>query len=146
MTANRTWANMSKKEQVDRMMNMRLHIPMKIKSSSLEYRIKKILDNNKIDYIHQFFLSHYSYDFCFKNYHILEVQGDYWHASPRIYNRGDLINYGKSILLAEEIWTRDWLKAQEAEKYGNKVHYIWESDMNSMTDDEIFSFIIRINK
>lgn len=144
-TAIQTWESKTEEEKKEQMVNMRKSIPVDIKCSKLEYRIKQILDDNNIPYIHQYFLSYYSYDFCFLNYVLLEVNGDYWHGNPSMYQSGDIIKQGSEDIMVDQLWDRDLVKKLEAEKYGNKVYYLWESDINSMTDQEILDFIGDIN-
>lgn len=67
----------------------------------------------------------YSYDFCYNN-KILEVNGDYWHCNPKIYNE-NFFNKTKR-LTAKEIWIDDAEKIKCANKYGYKTIIIWESD------------------
>lgn len=76
----------------------------------------------------------YAYDFCFKH-KILEINGDYWHCNPKIYNE-TYINKNKG-LSAKEIWEADYEKIQCAESYGYKTLVIWESDYKENKNREI---------
>jgi len=55
---------------------------------------------------------------------IIEFNGDYWHANPKIYSATDKIR-GK---LASEIWHRDAEKLYIASNAGFRVLVVWESD------------------
>jgi hypothetical protein len=55
---------------------------------------------------------------------IIEFNGDYWHANPKIYSSVDKIR-GK---LASEIWKRDAKKLATAEEAGFRILVVWESD------------------
>lgn len=44
--------------------------------------------------------------------------------------------------LVKEIWNKDARKKILAEKHGYHLSYIWEYDMNGMTDNEILSYIL----
>jgi hypothetical protein len=55
---------------------------------------------------------------------IIEFNGDYWHANPKIYSATDRIR-GK---LASEIWQRDAEKLRVASNAGFRVLVVWESD------------------
>ena len=58
-----------------------------------------------------------------------EIQGDYWHANPEIYKSSDIIYHNTT---AEEIWKRDLEKKSFLkEKFGIKVIYLWERDINN---------------
>ena len=55
---------------------------------------------------------------------IIEFNGDYWHANPKIYNKNDLIR-GTSAL---DIWKKDSIKLNEATRLGYRTLTVWESD------------------
>ena len=76
----------------------------------------------------------YAYDFQYRN-KIVEINGDYWHANPKIYNE-DFYNKSKQMT-AEEIWLYDKLKYKHAESKGYSVYVIWESDWNKDPQNEL---------
>ena len=76
----------------------------------------------------------YAYDFCL-NKKIIEFNGDYWHANPKIYNE-DFINKVKNMS-ALEIWEYDNNKKICAENHGYEILYIWELDYNQSREDTI---------
>ena len=84
------------------------------------------------------FLARYNFDFIFKNKKILEIQGDFWHANPNIYHLDDelLKNW-----YAEDVWKKDKRKKEKIESLGYTVLYLWESEINKMTDDDIKRWI-----
>lgn len=99
--------------------------------SKLELYIKQSLDELNIVYEQQKYVNGRSYDFYIVNTNILiEVNGDYWHANPKFYNYDDEINYSGGKCLVKEIWDRDRLKKENAEKYGYVIIYLWEWDIN----------------
>ena len=109
-------------------------------TSKLEDKICDVLSENNIEYNHQFFLNKKSYDFRIKGTNILlEVQGDYWHANPNFYKHDDIISNKK----ASEIWKIDMLKKSLANKSGYNVIYIWEEDIKSLSNEELFNLIIK---
>lgn len=69
--------------------------------------------------------SFYLYDINIGN-KIIEYNGDYWHANPKIYNEFWINKNNK--LTALQIWERDRRKLEFAESKGYKVLTIWESD------------------
>jgi hypothetical protein len=108
-----------------------------IKSPSKpELRVKSILKNDGIPFKHHFFLEGYSYDFKIKNL-LLEIQGDYWHLNPKRYQKNYQL-FGKK---AEDIWKKDTLKKELAEKEGYNISQIWESELNSMNNNQVLDFI-----
>lgn len=109
--------------------------------SSLELRIQSILDSLLIEYTRNRFLGNYNFDFIFKNKIILEIQGDYWHGNPNKYKENDILFGGKT---AKMIWNKDLKKKEFVEKRGFKIFYLWETDINKMTDEEIINFLKEI--
>lgn len=107
--------------------------------SSLNIKFKNMLDSLGIKYIQEFELEYDNknnepkflyYDFLIDNW-IFELNGDYWHASPKIYKESDLIKYpGNLLLTASQVWEKDKFKKDLAELNGYNVIYIWESDIN----------------
>ena len=78
--------------------------------------------------------NHYAYDFCLGK-KIIEINGDYWHANPKIYDK-KFINSVKNMT-AIEIWEYDNNKKICAENHGYEILYIWESDYNQSREDTI---------
>ena len=113
--------------------------------SKLELKIKKVLDEFCIQYKCNINIKKYSFDIVFLNKNILEINGDYWHANPIIYKSDDLIKYpGNNLKRANDIWERDKIKKEYVEHLGYKVYYIWEQQLKTMTDIEIFDYIKKI--
>lgn len=60
---------------------------------------------------------------------IIEYNGDYFHANPKIYRPEDLISFPGSIKkTAKQIWLEDEEKYNLARKRNYIVVYVWESD------------------
>ena len=116
-------------------------------NSSLEIRVRKLLTDNNIAYIPQYWICQKSYDFYIKNTNIvIEVNGDYWHANPIKYMYNDIIPYRGGSCTANHIWNRDLSKKMLAESYGYNVVYVWEYDMKLMTDSELSKYLLNICK
>lgn len=105
--------------------------------SKTEMRVLNELTSHGLVDEHQFVLRneqgrrHYIYDIRVGN-HLIEVNGDYWHANPRRYNAGDKIKFrGRGYVCVEDIWTRDIAKTNYAEDAGYTVHAVWESDIKN---------------
>jgi len=115
--------------------------------STIEQRVKNILDSNLISYQHNFCIkisnkSRRYYDFWLLDSNILiEVNGDYWHANPSFYKENDLIHYMYESKTAGYIWEKDRFKRNTAEQKGFTVIYIWESEMKRQTDDVVLQII-----
>lgn len=116
--------------------------------SKLETRVEYVLNKLSISYIHTYMIKltnkkRYFYDFYIKDLNqIIEINGDYWHANPIIYNENDLLHYKFKTISAKEIWDKDKLKCDTARERGYKIETIWESDMKS--DREITNRIEKI--
>lgn len=75
---------------------------------------------------------------------ILEANGDYWHANPKYFSSGDLIpSLG---ITAEEKWRLDAQRERDLRSLGFNVVIMWESDINSMSDDQIKEFVSKAAK
>lgn len=112
--------------------------------SKLETRISMVLTSLNIPYQWQFWINRKSYDFRIsKTKIIIEVNGDYWHANPKMYKYDDVINYPDGYKEASEIWSKDDKKKQNAERYGYQILYIWESELNKIDDTEIEDFVVK---
>jgi len=109
--------------------------------SSQEIRIQSILNRFGIPYTANGFLYSYSWDLIFKNRMILEIQGDFWHGNPKIYKENDILLDGLSV---KDVWEKDRRKKDLLESKGYKVYYLWESEINQMSDEEIIKELKKI--
>jgi very-short-patch-repair endonuclease len=108
-------------------------------SSSLEQRVEKALLNYQVTFRKNVSMFKYNYDFVFDDLKvIIEIQGDYWHANPKIYNENSVMIGGK---LAKELWAKDLKKKNIAEENGFKVFYFWEKDIRGHPDSVIEDFL-----
>jgi very-short-patch-repair endonuclease len=74
----------------------------------------------------QIFIGPYSYDFGSRKLKkLVEINGTYWHADPRVYKADDLLIGQKK---AYEIWAKDLEKISYAKNYGYDVLSVWELD------------------
>ena len=107
--------------------------------SMLEERIDEIMTKHNIRHQRCFWAYHHPYDFIFGDHILLEINGDYWHANPKIYKASDIMINGKT---AQEIWNydaqfRDCLIGSQF-----KIVYLWEYDIIQMSDDEIANWLL----
>lgn len=109
--------------------------------SKLQLYIKSLLLQNHIEFQQQFPILSYFYDFRIGKL-LIEVNGDYWHANPQVYNQGLEINYpGRGYMKVSEVWKRDAVKREVALNLGFKVLYIWELDIKTRGEDWILNKI-----
>ena len=76
---------------------------------------------------------------------IIEFNGDYWHANPKIYKDTALIR-GK---LATDIQHRDMLKLKTAQDLGFRTLVVWESEYKQdkeLTIQEVCKWILKESK
>lgn len=107
--------------------------------SKIQLRIQKLINKLNIEYRANGFLWRYNYDFIFKNKKILEIQGDFWHANPKKYKKNDMI---VGELTAENIWKKDERKKIKALNNGYNIYYLWENEINNMSDENIINYLI----
>ncbi len=105
-----------------------------------ELKIQNILEENNIQYRYNEMVCvqdynnkdyWYSVDFRIRENIFIEVQGDYWHANPEIYNYNNLQGVQRSNINRDKR-----KKAQIYTKYGQDIHYfeIWEHDIINETN------------
>lgn len=59
---------------------------------------------------------------------VIEINGDYVHANPKIFKAGDIIRLPGNSYTAEEKWESDAMKIRNLSEMGYKVIVVWESD------------------
>jgi hypothetical protein len=111
-------------------------------SSNLERRILNILFDKQLEFVSQYRIKNKFFDFHLINTNILiEVNGDYWHANPLIYNENDLISYPGKFISAKEVWQREEIKKQLAISNNYIVVYLWENEINKSSDDGLIKLL-----
>lgn len=104
-------------------------------TSKLETVISESLNNLSIGYTTQYPLGGKLFDFKISNTNILiEVNGDYWHCNPTIYQINENIKLPGGYKKVSDIWKKDEIKRKIAEKKGYKVVYIWEEEIKKSND------------
>lgn len=138
------WYESYGKEEADKRLldwKRKNKIPGGSKNTKIELKVKKILNDNSIKYIHQFDrISGMYNDFYLPEYNlIIEVDGDYWHANPNKYEANQLIKYpGNRLLKAKDVWEKDKKRDEVIKENGYFVSRIFESDI---TEKRILSII-----
>lgn len=102
--------------------------------SKLETKIADVLVDLNIPIETQFKFPKYfhKYDIHIKNSNIIiEVQGDFWHANPKLYKETDTFNFPNNLTYtAEQIWKKDKQNIDYAESQNYKIIQLWEYDIN----------------
>lgn len=115
-----------------------------------EDRMSKILDANGIQYVRNFCLragdSWRLYDFLIEGSLIIEMNGNYYHANPSMYNSDDVIVVARSRRRAQEIWDYDREKQTIADRAGYRFVVFWEKDFCGMSDADAINCIRNLIK
>ena len=88
------------------------------------------------------------YDFTIPELNIIiEYNGDWYHANPKIYNSGDKLNwFSGEKMLVDEIWEKDKTRAMIAKKLeGFSTFTIWEHDFVNNREETIDKCVGIIN-
>ncbi|MBC8428385.1 hypothetical protein H8D04_00735 [bacterium] len=99
-----------------------------------EKMVKKILKNEKVKYVSQYNIILNDGSFIFVDFYlpdtnvVLEVDGDYWHCNPIIYDENYV--HEASGKTANEIWKEDNVRTKRIKSLGYNVKRIWESDIS----------------
>lgn len=73
----------------------------------------------------------YFYDFIIYDDLIIELNGTYWHCSPKKYQPNDLIHFPNNVFIkAKDKWEYDFKKCEYVREHGYIVETIWEEDFN----------------
>jgi len=132
------WLNLSEEKQREHMINS---VQKSSISSSIELRIKSILDLMNIEYTSQKKIKNgnsslYFFDICIGDI-LIEVNGDFWHANPLKYKKNDILKFPKKEVIAESLWIKDKIKQKEGIKNGYNVVYLWENLIRNSSDLDI---------
>jgi G:T-mismatch repair DNA endonuclease (very short patch repair protein) len=112
------------------------------KKSELESKISSFLDKMNITYIKGFKLGSKIFDIKVKEC-LIEVNSDYWHANPLIYNAKEYLNFPFKRTKVRMIWSKDESKKNIAIDKGYKFILIWESEIKDLNDEDMFLFLIK---
>lgn len=104
------------KKQADQMSN---------NMTAPEKKIAKILTKMGIEFESQKIVNEFIYDFYIPEYNLLiEVDGDYYHGNPTVYQEGELNNMQKKNK------KKDVDKSYLAKGLGYSLERFWEKDIN----------------
>jgi very-short-patch-repair endonuclease len=92
-------------------------------NTTIERRIKEFLIKNDIKFEQQYRLGNWSYDFFIPKKILIEVDGDYWHANPKVFNRLNATQLRNTH--------NDELKKAFAIEKGYILIRVWENDIKN---------------
>lgn len=99
--------------------------------SGIQITINNILNNNNIRYIREYQVGYYAVDnFLTDSNLMIEVMGDYWHASPLVYSNYNDINSVQRKDVSKDKSKHTYIK----NKYGIEILYLWENDIKNNID------------
>lgn len=134
------WISLSDEEQSE---FMRILCSSNTSCSKIEDKIQSGLDRLHIRYKRWVGIGNKNFDFKVSGTNILiEVNGDFWHANPKIYKAEDIVSLPGKPVKAENIWMKDIKKRLTAESNGYKLLTVWESELNRMSDEQIDKWLI----
>ncbi len=113
--------------------------------SKQEERVASCLTSLGFGYKRQFWIARRSYDFRIYGLDsnlLVEYNGDFWHANPKIYKPGDLLNHPNGKITANDIWKKDEVKKKLAEKHGYTLMYLWESEIQGLGEESLQKLIV----
>jgi very-short-patch-repair endonuclease len=89
----------------------------------MEFHIPKTTSENNMS-------GWYSYDIIIlETNKLIEINGDYWHANPRLYKENDIKKVHGGFIVVKEQWEKDKLKTKHANDHGYEVLTLWEYDI-----------------
>ena len=98
------------------------------RNSKIQLKINSILDELKINYEREKIFEYYAADNYLNDFNlIIEVMGDYWHGNPIRYNEN---KYTLNSIQDRTIIKDKQKKSYITNKYGIKILYLWETDIN----------------
>lgn len=95
-----------------------------------EQMFEQLLINKNVKYVREKYINNnrWRVDFVVEDLYYIEINGDYWHANPRVY-------LNKTLTKAQENNIKnDSLKKEFILSIGKKLFYIWEMDLYNNID------------
>jgi G:T-mismatch repair DNA endonuclease (very short patch repair protein) len=107
--------------------------------SKIEKRVQHALVDLSEKFLPHVFLFGYNYDILLSDRIIIEIQGDYWHANPKMYIETDTLHSGK--IRVKDIWNKDQKKLDIVVQNGYNMIYVWESEINAVDQDSLINLL-----
>ena len=111
------------------------------KESFIEKEIDSLLKASDIEYQKQVKISDYIVDFFVPIFNlVIEVQGDYWHCNPKVYENGPEDLKQTTFIL------KDYNKKSKLLNLGYDIYYVWEYDIlnNKLTVENNLKNLLNI--
>lgn len=103
----------------------------KYQKNKIEIKVEKEFEKMNLFPKYSVILGYFQFDFGFKDERILlEVQGDYWHGNPNLFNEDGTNDKRKLNQIQKNKIIRDSEKKSFALDNGLKIYYIWEEEIN----------------
>jgi len=104
--------------------------------NKIEIKTEEWLKNNNIKCKYNYILDKlFQYDFIVNDNILIEVQGNFWHANPKIYKTGPIYEQQKERV------NNDKIKLKYALDKGYKIYYIWEDDINKNNFSSLYELL-----
>lgn len=99
--------------------------------SKIQLVVNDILDKNNIKYEREYRVKYYAIDnYLVDSGLMIEVMGDYWHASPLVYNDFSFTNKTQKKDVHIDKSKHTYIR----NIYGKEILYLWEYDVNNNVD------------
>lgn len=89
-------------------------------------------------------------DICIESKKIvIEVNGDIWHANPKLYKKNDLLPatyWSNKQMTAKDVWKKDKIKRKHIESFGYRIIYVWDKDFNHNKNKTLQRLLDEISK
>jgi len=106
------------------------------KHSKLHDNVKKaMLENNIIGFqseenVGKFIVDEINYN----NKIIIEINGNFWHGNPVLFNKDEVLPFPGRKMLVEQIWYNDFSRKKYLESFGYIVLVVWEKEWKEDRD------------
>lgn len=95
-----------------------------------EQMFEQLLINKNVKYVREKYINNnrWRVDFVIEDLYYIEINGDYWHANPRVYLNKTLTKVQENNI------KNDSLKKEFILSVGKKLFYVWEMDLYNNID------------
>ena len=106
--------------------------------SKIELQTQQILKDSKISFetqkLFKLSKSYHRADITIESDKVIEVNGDYWHFNPKIYDGESIQKLRGKKFKAKETWKNDEYIINGMKAQGYKVLVVWESELKKELD------------
>lgn len=113
--------------------------------NKLESKISACLTGLGIGHKYSHYVARRQFDFLISGTKILlEVNGDFWHANPKLYKPDHILKFVQGSLTAQDIWNRDQEKLDLARTYNYHTIILWESEIRAKSEEELKDWLFSL--